>query len=286
MVLLRHFWLITLLMPFPGQANQRYQASIEESRWELQANPVRCELSHPIPRFGAGSFVYSAGGELSFIMRVMQPLSEDSVANMLSVPPFWKSGMDEKELGQVSLAKGRMPFYADRVMAQRMLYELDAGMFPTLVFKDWADKQDDVSVALSSANFHQVLPEFLSCIGQLMDTGYDDLKDIAVLFAPGQHKLSSQSQSSLDRLALFARHDKKIMVRLSGHTDNTGSRRYNRWLSDKRTQAVANYLLKSGVAREQIKRQAFGESKPASGNHFDKGRDLNRRVMVEFERLP
>jgi len=273
-------------MSFPGQANQRYQANIEQSRWELRTTPIRCELKHPIPRYGQGSFVYSAGGELSFIMRVMQPVIEDSVANMLSVPPFWRSGLDEKELGQVSLGKGRMPFYADRVMAQRMLYELDAGMFPTLVFKDWADKQDDVTVALSSANFHDALPEFLNCIGQLIDIGYDDLKETTVLFAPGKYKLTQQAHRSLDSLALYAKYDKKIIVRLEGHTDNTGTRRYNRWLSGKRTQAVANYLNKQGVSRKQIKREAFGESKPASGNHFTKGRDLNRRVMVDFERLP
>lgn len=286
MVLLRHFWLICLLMSCPGQANQRYQASIEQSRWELQTTPIRCELNHPIPRYGQGSFVYSAGGELSFIMRVMQPSMEDSVANMLSVPPFWKSGTGEKELGQVSLAKGRMPLYADRVMAQRMLYELDSGMFPTLVYKDWTDKQLDVTVALSSANFHEALPRFLNCIGQLIDIGYDNLKEVTVLFALGKHQLSEEAQRSLDSLALYAKHDKKIMIRLDGHTDNIGSRRYNRWLSEKRTQAVADYLAKTGVSRKQIQRVAHGESKPAAGNHFAKGRDLNRRVMVEFERLP
>lgn len=286
MVLLRHIILMAVLMSFPGQANQRYLASIEESRWELQANPVRCELNHPIPRFGQGSFVYSAGGELSFIIRVMQPAAEDSVASMLSIPPFWVSGMEEKELGQVSLSKGRMPFYADRVMAQRMLYELDSGMIPTLVYKDWTDEQLDVTVALSSANFHQALPKFLNCIGQLIDIGYDDLKEVTVLFALGKHILSKQAQASLDNLALYAKYDKKIIIRLEGHTDNIGTRSYNRWLSDKRTQAVANYLARNGVSKKQIKRAAFGEAKPASGNHFNQGRDLNRRVMVEFERLP
>lgn len=273
-------------MSFAGQANQRYQASIEHSQWELQITPVRCELNHPIPRYGWGSFVYSAGGELSFIMQVMQPAMEDSVANMLSVPPFWKPEREEKELGQVSLSKGRMPLYADRVMAQRMLYELDAGMFPTLVFKDWADKQDDVTVALSSANFHDALPQFLQCIGQLINIGYDDLKDISVLFAPGKYALTAHAQQSLDSLALYARHDTKIMIRLEGHTDNVGSHEYNQRLSEKRTQSVANYLIKAGVSSQQIKRVAYGETNPASGNHFIKGRDLNRRVMVEFDRLP
>ncbi|MFW2373110.1 MAG: OmpA family protein [Gammaproteobacteria bacterium] len=286
MVFLPHIWLMLILMPFPGQANQRYLANIEQSRWELQGSPIRCELIHTIPRYGQGSFVYSAGGELSFIIRVMQPAAEDSVASMMSIPPFWRSGMEEKELGQVSLSKGRMPFYADRIMAQRMLYELDAGMFPTLVYKDWTDKRHDVTVSLSSANFNPALPQFLNCIDQLIDIGYDDLKEVAVLFALGKHTLSKQARSSLENLTLYARYDKNIIIRLEGHTDNTGTRRYNRWLSDKRTQAVANYLAKSGVSQKQIKRLVFGESKPASGNHFDKGRDLNRRVMVQFERLP
>lgn len=285
MVLFRHFWLIGILLSFPGQANQRYQASIEQSRWELQITPVRCELNHPIPRYGEGSFVYSAGGELSFIMHVMQPTLEDSVANMLSVPPFWKSGMDEKELGQVSLGKGPMLLYADRVMAQRMLYELDAGMFPTLAFKDWADKQDEVTVALSSVNFHDALPQFLNCIGQLIDTGSDRPKEVAILFEPGKHKLNEKAQRTMDNLVLYAKRDNKIMIRLQGQADNIGPRDYNRPLSDKRTQAVIDYLVKAGISRKQIKQVANGKSISASGNQFTKGQDLNR-VMVKLERLP
>jgi len=120
----------------------------------------------------------------------------------------------------------------------------------------------------------------------LVDIGYNDLKKVTVQFAPGKHIMSPEAQTSLDNLALYGKYDQKMIIRLNGHTDSIGNRRYNRWLSDQRTLAVSNYLVKSGVPRKQIKRRAFGETKPASDNRFLQGRDLNRRVTVDFERLP
>ena len=261
-----------------------YVASIEESSWKLQASPVRCELRHPIPRYGEGRFVYSAGGELAFEISVFDPPVRAGVASMTSLAPFWKPG-EPKELAQISLSTGKVPFYVGRDLAQRMLYELDAGMLPTLHYKDWADQQDDVMVILSSANFHEALPNFQRCVGQLQSHGAADLKDVIVEFADNQYALSDDAREQIDQLASYAAYDKKIRLDLTGHTDSVGSKSYNKMLSERRVQAVEKYLLTQGLARDQVKLQGLGDAFPTADNLTEEGRSMNRRVLVAVVRL-
>jgi len=53
---------------------------------------------------------------------------------------------------------------------------------------------------------------------------------------------------------------------------------YNDMLSFNRSKSVYDYLVKDGVAREQINLKGFGYSKPDRGNDTEEGRSLNRRV--------
>ena len=278
--------LLVLLMglPLSAQAVMVYVAGIEESKWQVQSSPIRCELRHEIPRYGEGRFVYSSGGELAFEISVFDPPVRDGVASMTSVPPFWKTGA-QKELGQLSLSHGKTPFYVGRDLAQRMLYELDAGMLPTLQYKDWADQKDDVMVLLSSANFHDQLPAFQRCISQLLAYGPADLKDVIVEFGDNQYALTDEARQQLDELALYASHDKKIRLDLRGHTDAVGSKAYNKMLSEKRVKSVENYLVTKGVSPGQIKLKGFGSDYPTASNQTEEGRRMNRRVMVAVVRL-
>lgn len=276
--------IIFIVLPWSAQAIMTYVAGIEESHWQVQASPVRCELRHDIPRYGEGRFVYSAGGELAFEISVFDPPVRDGVASMISVPPFWKPGA-QKELGQLSLSRGSVPFYVSRDLAQRMLYELDAGMLPTLQYKDWADQQEDVTVILSSANFHDALPDFQRCVGQLLGYGAADLKDVIVEFTDNQYALSDDAKEQIDQLASYVTYDKKVRLDLTGHTDSVGSKSYNKMLSERRVQAVEKYLLAKGLARSQIKVQGLGDAFPTASNLTEEGRSMNRRVLVAVVRL-
>jgi len=69
-------------------------------------------------------------------------------------------------------------------------------------------------------------------------------------------------------------------LRVTGHTDNTGSRQYNQTLSEKRAEAVANYLVTRGVARERMLVQGMGFEQPIADNGSAEGRSANRRVEL------
>jgi outer membrane protein OmpA-like peptidoglycan-associated protein len=65
-----------------------------------------------------------------------------------------------------------------------------------------------------------------------------------------------------------------------GHTDNNGSDDINIPLSEKRADAVKNYLLGKGLGVNRIETRGYGSSKPVADNSTAAGRGRNRRVEI------
>lgn len=284
-ILTRQQWISLLLMVgvCPAQAIQHYEADIETVEWAVSDSPVKCELEQQIPGFGKAVFMHSAGGELSFFMKVDQPPTEDSVALLYSSPPYWKPDVLPHELSRSPLIKGKTPIYFTNKVALRMLYELDKGMQPSLHFRDWADSTEDVSVAVSTVNFRDYWPKFVSCQTKLLPFGFDDVKNTSMMFSSGSAQLNNSAKQLLNRVALYVKNDKTIKkVKLTGHTDNIGFKYLNQLLSNQRARAVRNYLISKGVAKKKISLRGKGEARPHVSNVSVTGRKFNRRVQVQL----
>ncbi|WP_229603625.1 OmpA family protein [Vibrio parahaemolyticus] len=72
-------------------------------------------------------------------------------------------------------------------------------------------------------------------------------------------------------------------VQIVGHTDSTGPEAYNQRLSERRAQAVADYLKRMGIAESRLSVEGQGESHPVASNDTAEGRVQNRRVEVVFD---
>lgn len=72
-------------------------------------------------------------------------------------------------------------------------------------------------------------------------------------------------------------------IQIVGYTDNTGPEAYNQRLSERRAQAVANYLKRMGIAENRLSVEGGGESHPVASNDSVEGRAQNRRVKVMFD---
>ncbi|HEX7606705.1 MAG TPA: OmpA family protein, partial [Usitatibacter sp.] len=73
------------------------------------------------------------------------------------------------------------------------------------------------------------------------------------------------------------------MVIATGHTDSIGTDAYNQKLSERRAAAVKDYLVSKGIPASKITTIGKGESQPVATNKTKEGRQMNRRVDIEFK---
>lgn len=82
----------------------------------------------------------------------------------------------------------------------------------------------------------------------------------------------------LDEIAQVLLDNTDLELRIEGHTDNEGDDDFNLRLSQSRAQAVLEYFVAKGVARDRLIAVGFGESRPMDTNRTEDGRAANRRV--------
>jgi OOP family OmpA-OmpF porin len=71
-----------------------------------------------------------------------------------------------------------------------------------------------------------------------------------------------------------------LVVEVAGHSDSQGDANYNRGLSQRRADAVREYLVTAGVDEHRITAKGYGEDEPLADNSTADGRRENRRVEL------
>lgn len=104
-----------------------------------------------------------------------------------------------------------------------------------------------------------------------------------VNFNSGKWDLLTASIPELESLLDYLKNNPGIKVEIGGHTDNMGNDETNRTLSEKRAEAVVNYLNSNGIAKERVSAKGYGETKPTALNDTENGRLLNRRVECKIK---
>ncbi len=98
-----------------------------------------------------------------------------------------------------------------------------------------------------------------------------------ITFELGSAEIQPSSYPELDKIAQILKQ-KKVRVRIEGHTDDIGEAAFNQLLSEKRAQSIKNYLVTKGLDPQRFETVGYGESKPIADNKTEKGRAQNRRV--------
>jgi outer membrane protein OmpA-like peptidoglycan-associated protein len=101
-----------------------------------------------------------------------------------------------------------------------------------------------------------------------------------VLFDFNKYTLKPEARERLARISgiVLAYPDLKLQV--EGYTDSIGSDEYNQTLSDKRAEAVRDYIVTSGVSMNNVVARGMGKADPVADNSTAAGRQLNRRVEM------
>ena len=101
-----------------------------------------------------------------------------------------------------------------------------------------------------------------------------------VLFEVDKAVLKPGAERQLDALAEVLTENPAAKVEIEGHTDSTGSAAYNQSLSERRADAVADYLAARGIDASRIESRGLGAGFPVASNATAEGRSQNRRVDV------
>ncbi|MFH1001246.1 MAG: OmpA family protein [Bacteroidota bacterium] len=99
-----------------------------------------------------------------------------------------------------------------------------------------------------------------------------------VYFEFDKYDLIPVAKSELDALASLLKKRDTMKLEIHGHTDSIGSYEHNVLLSEKRANAVRDYLVIQGVDPIQLSQRSFADEMPVESNISDIGRAKNRRV--------
>ena len=99
-----------------------------------------------------------------------------------------------------------------------------------------------------------------------------------VLFDRAEATIRPDSYPLLGRLAGAAKGCPTRTIEIGAHTDNEGTPARNKALSDRRAQAVVDFLIREGVAQSALKAIGYGQARPIAPNNSPANMQKNRRV--------
>lgn len=109
-----------------------------------------------------------------------------------------------------------------------------------------------------------------------------------IFFDSNKSILRKESAVEINKLVALMKEYPELVIEVSGHTDSKGNDAANMTLSQARSQAVVNALIKKGIQKEKLIAKGYGETAPVSPNTLPngkpdfKGMQLNRRVEMKI----
>jgi outer membrane protein OmpA-like peptidoglycan-associated protein len=102
-----------------------------------------------------------------------------------------------------------------------------------------------------------------------------------IYFGTNKWNILPKSYTELNQLSDYLLSNPAKAIEISGHTDNTGLENKNIILSQKRADAIKEYLLQKGI-KNKILTKGYGSSKPIASNKTEEGKAKNRRIEIKI----
>lgn len=107
-----------------------------------------------------------------------------------------------------------------------------------------------------------------------------------ILFDFDKATLRREVEFNLVKIATILNQFAEMGIVIEGHTDSIGPEEYNLGLSQRRAQAVFDFLISQGVDESRLSWEGYGETQPVADNDTDEGRQMNRRVDLVIQDAP
>ncbi|EDP72728.1 OmpA domain protein [Flavobacteriales bacterium ALC-1] len=105
----------------------------------------------------------------------------------------------------------------------------------------------------------------------------------SILFDTGKASFKKETDQVLQAMVAIFKEYPKADFSIEGHTDSVGSKSTNQALSDRRANAVRDYLIANGISADRLTAAGYGEDNPIANNKTRAGRKENRRVEVKLK---
>jgi outer membrane protein OmpA-like peptidoglycan-associated protein len=136
-------------------------------------------------------------------------------------------------------------------------------------------KEADAELERLEKALGQIAETRRTALGLVMNLGSDYLK-----FDFDKAELRPEDRELLSRIAGILLTSTDYTVSVNGHTDDVGSEEYNQKLSERRAQAVRDYLVEAGVPADILSVTGHGKRRPLVPGTSEAARAKNRRVEL------
>ena len=102
-----------------------------------------------------------------------------------------------------------------------------------------------------------------------------------IYFDTGSDRIRPESTPTLKEIGQMLNEHPELKLRIEGHTDNVGNAASNQTLSERRADAVRQFLVSTyGIDASRLGAKGFGATKPVASNSTQEGQQNNRRVEL------
>lgn len=151
------------------------------------------------------------------------------------------------------------------------------GLVPTV---DIADSLKALQAELLAYNYHlKLYIQAADAQSRICQRKFNHLlnKEM-IVFSPNKATIAAKSFYLLENLIAAAKICPNVKIQVEGHTDAIGNNTTNLALSQKRAEAVRDYLVQNGLSPEKVSAVGYGEERPITHNDTPEARAKNRRI--------
>jgi OmpA-OmpF porin, OOP family len=218
----------------------------------------------------ARSAVAAARADPEVVAQAPEPLAEAEQALDRAESAF-RGGADQDELNHLAYVAEQRAGIAQALAEERVaLAEME----------QLSAERDDLLIEARERQIRVLETELAELQADRTDRGLVVTLGDEILFDVDQSVLKPGGMQQLTRVAEFLRQNPDRNVLVEGHTDSTAPDSYNLALSQRRANAVEEFLITQGVEPTRIMATGYGEQLPIASNDTAAGRQANRRVEI------
>jgi outer membrane protein OmpA-like peptidoglycan-associated protein len=205
-------------------------------------------------------------------------LSEQAMKQAVDAEASARAAAEARLMAEAETAEAREEAEAARAEANSARHEANTALHVAARAREEADrirKEADAELNRLEQALGQIAETRRTALGLVMNLGSDYLK-----FEFDKAELQSGDRELLSRIAGILLTSTDYTVSVNGHTDDVGTAEYNQTLSERRAEAVRDYLVEAGVSEKILSVTGHGKTRPLVPGTSDEARAKNRRVEL------